>query len=81
MPEVIIKYKKPETLKVLEDLSKSLDFDITLLDTGSAEEKELFDDILVPADKNADLSALNQVFNGKNLDARKLREEAWRRAK
>lgn len=81
MPEVIIKYEKPETLRVLEDLSKSLDFDITLIDTGSAEEKEIFDDILVPADKNADLSALNQVFNGKNLDARKLREEAWRRAK
>ncbi len=81
MPEVIIKYEKPETLRVLEDLSKSLDFDITLIDTGSIEEKEPFDDILVPADKNADLSALNQIFTGKNLDARKLREEAWRRAK
>ncbi len=36
---------------------------------------------IIRVDPTADLSELSKVFTGKNLDAKKLREEAWRRKK
>ncbi len=78
MPEVTIKYEKPETLKILKGLAEYLDFKVS----SSATKKEIsLDDILVPNDKNADLSKLNKVFTGKDLDAKKLREQLWRKTK
>ncbi len=81
MPEVTIKYKNPKTLKVLEELSKTMDFEIETFNQTSIERQRAIDEITVPADKEADLTQLFHVFTGKNLDAKKLREEAWRRLK
>lgn len=77
MPEVTIKYKKPETLKILKGLARYLDFQVA----NGSKKKRSFDDIIIPGDKNADISALQEVFTGKNIDAKKLREELWKRNK
>lgn len=76
MPEVTIKYKKPETLKILKGLAKYFDFKI------SAKKSEPFTIngvTIIPADKNVDTSDLTKLFTGKDIDAAKLRKEAWQR--
>jgi len=78
MPEVIIKYKKPETLKILKGLAKYLDFKVT---SGNSKKKTALDDILIPGDKTLDISELEDVFTGSGIDAGKLREESWKRAR
>ena len=78
MPEVIIKYKKPETLKILKGLAKYFDFKIS--SPKNRQEKSL-GDILIPGDKTLDISALNDIFTGKDLDAANLRSEMWKRTK
>lgn len=76
MPEVIIKYKKPETLKILKGLAKYFDFKISK--PKDVTTKSL-DDILIPGDKTLDISPLNDIFTGKNLDAADLRKKMWKR--
>ncbi len=98
MPEVIIKYKNPGTLKILKSLAKYLDFKVSKeksneysvngvtivkrdLNAITLKRKKALEEITVPANKEADLSQLFEVFTGKNLDAKKLREEMWRTKK
>jgi len=78
MPEVTIKYKKPETLKILKGLAKYFDFKVT---TDKSKKKASLDDILIPGDKTLNISELEDVFTGSGIDAKKLREEAWKRPK
>ncbi len=78
MPEVIIKYKKPETLKILRGLAKYFDFKIS---ADKSKKKSSLDDILIPGDKTLNFSELEDVFTGGGIDAKKLREEAWKRPK
>lgn len=58
MPEITIKYRKPETLKVLKGLAKYFDFKITSSPIASPLEKESpsIDDILMPGNKKLDIS-------------------------
>ena len=77
MPEVTITYEKPETLKMLKDLAKRFDFKVL---SGKAKKSNI-DDILMPGDKSLDISALNDVFAGKNLDAKELRAKMWEKAR
>ncbi|MEX8548500.1 MAG: hypothetical protein V5804_12935 [Mucilaginibacter sp.] len=56
MPEVIIKYEDPKTLKVLEDLSKTMNFEIETFNEENTERQKAIDAIAVQADKNADIS-------------------------
>lgn len=95
MPEVTIKYQKPETLKILKGLAEYFDFEIKPFSSN----EKMLDDILVSEDQkipkeysingvtiisgdpSIDITELREVFTGKNLDAKKLREEAWRRPK
>lgn len=72
MPEVTIKYKKPETLKILKGLAKYFDFKIT---SPNQKQKKSLDDILIPGDKSLDISSLNEIFTGKNLNAAVLRKQ------
>lgn len=78
MPEVTIKYKKPETLKILKGLAKYFDFKIS---SSKEQQKASLDDILIPGDKTLDISSLSEIFTGKDLDAVKLRRDAWQRTK
>ncbi|EHQ25691.1 hypothetical protein [Mucilaginibacter paludis] len=78
MPQVTINYKKPETLKILKSLAKYLDFDIL-------KDKESISTIngvsLIPGDSSIDISDLKEIFSNNNIDAAKLRKEAWTRKK
>jgi hypothetical protein len=76
MPEVVIKYKKPETLKILKGLAKYFDFKIS---SPKEKQKKSLDDILIAGDKSLDISSLTEIFSGKNLDASELRKEMWKR--
>lgn len=78
MPEVTIKYEKPETLKILKALAEYLNFEII---EKKDNEYSINGVTIIRGDPTADLSELRKVFTGKNLDAKKLREEAWRRKK
>ena len=79
MPEVIISFTKPETLKALKALSKILDFKISKPRTSSAIEKEY--PSIIPGDKSIDISDMSDVFSRSKMDAKKLRKEAWGRNK
>lgn len=76
MPEIIIKYKKPETLKILKSLAKYLDFKMSETKSKPASSNGV---TIIPGDKSLDISALQEVFTGAGIDAAKLRKEAWRR--
>ncbi len=56
MPEVIIKYENPENLKVLEDLSKTMDFEIELSNKENLERQKAIAAITVPGEKKANIS-------------------------
>ncbi|HEY9003086.1 MAG TPA: hypothetical protein VIM89_17145 [Mucilaginibacter sp.] len=76
MPEVTIKYKKPETLKILKGLAKYFDFKIS---SPKNKPNQPLEDILIPGDKTLDISSLNEIFTGKNIDASDLRKEMWKK--
>ncbi len=76
MPEVVIKYKKPEALKVLKVLAKYLDFEIS---TNKSKSVLINGVAIIPGDKTLFISELQDVFTGTNIDAKKLRKEAWKR--
>jgi len=78
MPEIVIKYKKPETLKLLKSLAKYLDFKV---DSANKKKRSNLDDILIPGDQSIDISELEKAFTGNDVDAKKLREDAWKRVK
>jgi len=78
MPEVTIKYKKPETLKILKSLAKYFDFTVS---SGKKEQTSVNGITILPKDKNASLDELMDVFTGMNIDAAELRENAWQRKK
>lgn len=80
MPEVIIKYEDPEILKVLEELSVSMNFKIANPDVKKTDRQKAIDAITVPANSKADIAELSKTITGMNLDAKKLRD-AWRRPK
>ena len=76
MPEVVIKYKKPETLKILKGLAKYFDFKVTENRNNPVSVNGV---TIIPGDKRIDITDLTEVFTGKNIDAAKLRKEAWQR--
>lgn len=78
MPEVIIKYEDPETLKVLEDLAKSMNFEVFKEDDNVYFINGVK---IVKGNNNADLSEIRQLFTEKNINAKTLRKEAWQRKK
>jgi len=49
--------------------------------TDSTDNKKLtkLDDIFIPGDETLNISELEEAFRGKNIDAKKLREEGWKR--
>jgi hypothetical protein len=80
MPEVTIKYKKPETLKILKELAKFLDFKIA--PDNTKEQPVLINGVtMLPAKDNIDPSDLTELFSSKNIDAAELRKRAWQRKK
>ena len=78
MPEVIIKYKKPETLKILKGLAKYFDFKVSTI-KQKVKTHKLNGLTIIPASEKFDPTEMTELFTGKNIDAAKLRKEAWQR--
>lgn len=81
MPEIVIKYSDSKTLKVLKALSEYLNF--TVSSTSEKKKKEFVINGIpaIPGDKSVDISEMQEIFSGKNIDAKKLRQKAWQRSK
>jgi hypothetical protein len=75
MHEVTIKYKNSKTLKLLKDLSKYFDFVV------STPRETINGVTLIRGDRTIDTSELTNIFSGRNLDSKKLRQQAWTRKK
>jgi len=81
MPEITIKYNDSKTLKVLQALSELLDF---TLSSAKKEKKRKIPGnnvSITPGDPSIDISELNNIFTGKNIDAKELRSKTWQRKK
>jgi hypothetical protein len=80
MQEVTIKYKDSKTLKLLKELSKYLDF---VVSTPKKEEKgeiKIINGVtLIRGSRTKDKTDLTGIFT--NVDAKKLRQQAWQRRK
>ncbi len=81
MPELVIKYKSKKTLEALLSIAKYFDFSIVLPDskTKTAPLNEINGVPFTPGDPTIDISDLREIFTGRNIDARQLRKDAWRR--
>ncbi len=78
MLKAIIRYKKPETLKVLKGLAEYLDFEIT----NSEDKTFKVNGVTVfPGNGAVDNSEMEAIFSGKDIDAAELRKRAWQRGK
>lgn len=74
MPELTIKYTDKKTLDVLRELAKSLNFSIKL-----KKDKEVKTASIIPADPSIEISDIKEIFSKYNLNASKLRKDAWSR--
>jgi len=86
MPEVTVTYKTPQALEALKNLSKSYDLVISKPKTRKKAALPKNTSTInwvtvVPGDPSIDISELSDIFTGKNIDAKKLRKEAWQRNK
>ncbi len=79
MPEITIKYEKPETLKILKAFAKYLDFRILSPNRKKRIEIPKKGATIIPADLSVDDSEMEAIFSGRNLDASELRKKAWQR--
>lgn len=78
MKEVTIKYKSNKTLEALRELGKYLNFSIAdhKGKTQAAKEVDINGIPVIMGDRSIDISALHDVFTGKNLSAKELRDTA-----
>jgi len=79
MQQVIIKYKNLKTLMLLKDLAKYFDFVISIPQKKTT--KTINGVTIIPGDNSIDTSELTKIFTEKNIDTKKLRQEAWQRRK
>ncbi|MHC8949439.1 hypothetical protein [Sphingobacterium hungaricum] len=82
MHKAVIKFKNKKTLKVLSALSDYLGF--TILDSKEMEDAEVYHIEGVPiqkGDPQVDIEELNNIFTKENMDAKSIRESAWKRRK
>ncbi len=81
MPELVIKYKSKRALDALIDFSKYFDFSVVLPAKLKKGQNKINGVTIIPADGTIDTSELETIFSNKNIDARKLRQDAWQRTK
>jgi len=81
MPQIIINYKNPKTLEALKDFAKYFDFSIQNIDKSKPQKTSLNGVSLISGDKMIDVSDISQIFTGKDIDAKDLRQKAWKRRK
>ena len=81
MKKVTITYKNTKTLRVLEAMSRYFGF--TLSKPVESKEEVNFKNnaSIIPGNPAIDISELNSIFSGKNIDATELRKTTWQRKK
>ncbi len=81
MAELTIIYKSKRTLDMLLDLAKYFDFTVSRGKTMASAAQPYRGISLVEGDSSVDTSDLREIFTGRNMDARTLRESEWDRRK
>ena len=82
MPEITIKYSDSKTLKVLKALSGYLNFTFSAAPKKNDKKELLINGVpAISGDNSIDISEMEKIFTGRNIDAKKLREKAWQRSK
>ena len=82
MHEAVIKYRNPKTLEMLKDVAKHFDFSILEMPKSKKKKDFKINGVsIIAGNSDIDTSELHQVFTGKNIDAKKLRTNAWQRKK
>ncbi len=83
MKEVTIKYKSNKTLEALKELGKYLNFSVSDHKVKAAPQKQssINGIPIIVGDAKVDIAELHDVFTGKNLSAKGLRDTAWERKK
>ncbi len=82
MPELVIKYKNKKTLEALKDLSKYFGFSVVLPKKPAPKKNFTINGVtIIPGDSSIDVSELEIIFSGRNIEAKQLRKDAWQRVK
>lgn len=82
MPEITIKYSDSKTLKMLKALSEYFDFSVSAPQKGKKDELVYINGVpMVPGDTSVDISDMDAIISRNNMNAKKLRQEAWQRKK
>lgn len=75
MKEVTIKFKSSKTLEALKEFAK--DFDLVIEQKTPAQSEEHSTKAPIVFSKQPDLTALRGVWEGRDIDLKSLRENAW----
>ena len=81
MPQITITYHNPKTLQALEDFAKYFDFVIEKPDKENQYPGVDKEPVIIMADSSVDASDLSEIFTGRNIDPKHLRETVWKRKK
>ena len=81
MPELIIKYKSKKILEALKDLAKYFNFSIISPSGSRNSGRKIINGVtIIPGNSSIDVSELSEIFTGKGLNAKQLRNQAWQRS-
>ena len=81
MPEVIIKYTHPKTLKALLALSELLDFTISKpAEKKNADFIYINDVPIIPGNRSIDISDMHEIIGRNKMNAKAIRQ-SWKRNK
>lgn len=82
MSQLTITYKSKRTLDMLLDLAKYFDFTVVSRGKAMTAATQPYRGIsIIEGDSSVDTSDLREIFTGRNVDARALRESEWQRRK
>jgi len=82
MSQLTITYKSKRTLDMLLDLAKYFDFTVESRGKAMTTATQPYRGIsIIEGDSSVDTSDLREIFTGRNVDARALRESEWQRRK
>lgn len=81
MKKVTITYKSNKTLQALEAMSKYFGFTLSTPIENKEKAGSQNNTSIIPGNPAIDISELNSIFSGKNIDAAELRKTAWQRKK
>jgi hypothetical protein len=68
-------------LDVLKDFAKYFEFSVVVPSKVQKSKSTIINGVtIIPADSSIDTSELEAIFSSKQIDARKLRNDSWKRS-